>query len=125
MRKQYHFRKSETGILAWDVHRLIELVKGLPVIEIPLSKIDEFDQEFWFEIGGSKPTCRNIAEHMKLVNNTSMDYPIILCSKGKIMDGMHRVCKAHLNNHETIRAVQFSHFIEPDYVGVEPKNLPY
>lgn len=51
MRKQYHFRKSKAGILAWDVNRLIELVKGLPEVEIPLSNIDEFDQEFWFEIG--------------------------------------------------------------------------
>lgn len=41
------------------------------------------------------------------------------------MDGMHRVCKAYLNNHQSIRAVQFSHFVEPDYVGVEPKDLPY
>jgi len=51
MRKQYHFRKSKAGILAWDVNRLIELVKGLPEVKILLSNIDELDKKLWFEIG--------------------------------------------------------------------------
>ena len=41
------------------------------------------------------------------------------------MDGMHRVCKAALLNRSTIEAVQFAADPEPDYIGVDPDQLPY
>ena len=41
------------------------------------------------------------------------------------MDGMHRVAKAALLGHETIAAVQFASDLEPDFVDVQPEDLPY
>lgn len=41
MRQQYHFRSSDEGLLSWDVFRLIELAKDLPVIEISLADISD------------------------------------------------------------------------------------
>ncbi|MBW3695070.1 hypothetical protein EK599_05165 [Vibrio sp. T187] len=125
MRQQYHFRNSEHGLLAWDVFRLIELTKNLPVIDVSLTDIAELDQAFWYELGGAKPTCRNIVEHTKLIQNADLSYPIILCHEGKVMDGMHRVCKATLLGRKTIQAVQFSTYLSPDYIGVDPDELPY
>lgn len=52
-------------------------------------------------------------------------YPIILSSDGRIMDGMHRVCKALLENRTEIDAVRFRHDPEPDYIGIHPDDLPY
>jgi len=52
-------------------------------------------------------------------------HPIILASDGRVMDGMHRVCKALNENRETISAVQFENDPEPDYIGVHPDDLPY
>lgn len=83
MRQQYHLRNSNKGILSWDVFRLIELSSKLEVVEIPLSEISELDEEFWYDLGGVRPTCRDIVEHAKLISNTDLSYPIILCHEGR------------------------------------------
>ncbi len=125
MRQQYHFRSSNEGLLAWDVFRLIELSRECPVVDVQLSNIKELDEEFWYELGGANPTCRNVLEHASLIQSADLSYPIILCHEGRVMDGMHRVCKALLLGHTTVRAVQFPAYLEPDYVGIEADDLPY
>lgn len=72
MRKQYHFRRTERGLLAWDVDRLGELSRD-----------------------------------------------------GRVMDGMHRICRALVEGRETVRAVRSEVDPEPDYVDVAPSDLPY
>jgi hypothetical protein len=124
MRKQYHFRPSERGLMAWDVHRLVALTKDLPRINVPLSSIRELDESFWFG-EGNLPTCRAVVEHARLMDAADLTFPIILSSDGRVMDGMHRVAKAALLNRPTIEAVQFANDPQPDYVGVHPDELPY
>jgi hypothetical protein len=125
MRQQYHFRQSEQGLLAWDVFRLIKLSQSRPVIEVSLSAITELDETFWYDVGGAAPTCRSVIGHTQLIQQADLSYPIILCEKGRVMDGMHRVCKAVLLGQSHISAVQFNSFIEPDYIDVDPDKLPY
>ncbi|MCK5585273.1 hypothetical protein KAJ02_04310 [Candidatus Bipolaricaulota bacterium] len=125
MRKQYHFRPTERGVLIWDVGRLVELTKDFPRIEVSLSDIRELDESFWFDAEGDKPTCRRIALHAKLINETDLKHPIILSQDGRVMDGMHRVCRALISGVETIQAVQFEEDPEPDYIDVSPDDLPY
>ena len=125
MRAQYHLRKSEQGLLAWDVRKLVRLVKGLPVFELPLEEIRELDECFWFDAEGDRPTCRKIAEHAKLMAETDLGYPIILDPEGRVMDGMHRVCKALLEGRASVRAVRLERLPEPDFVGVAAGDLPY
>lgn len=125
MRKQYHLRDSERGLLAWDVHRLISLTAGLLVIEIPLDGIGELDQCFWFDLEGDRPTCRKIAEHAKLIQEVSLDHPIIVDPDGRVMDGMHRVCKVLSEGRGTIRAFRLPTLPEPDFVGVAVDLLRY
>lgn len=50
---------------------------------------------------------------MKLVQQADLKYPIILCSDGRLMDGMHWVIKALLEGHIEIQAVQFENTPEP------------
>ena len=123
MRKQYHSRPSDRGRLVWDVDRLVELSADLPRQHVPLSAIRELDEEFWFD--QARPTCRAVAEHARLIQETDLRYPIILSSDGRVMDGMHRVAKAYLAGYETIEAVQFREDPAPDYVGVDLDSLPY
>lgn len=125
MRQQYHFRDSNEGLLAWDVFRLLTLSQHLKVRNVPLSDIKELDEPFWYEFAGATPTCRNILEHTILIDKTDLSYPIILCHEGRVMDGMHRVCKAVKNGNTFIKAVQFEEYISPDYVGVDADELPY
>lgn len=125
MRKQYHFRRSERGLLAWDVDRLVELSAGFTPIDVPLSEIRELDETFWFNHEDLGPTCRRVALHAKLMNETDLSHPIVLSQNGRVMDGMHRVCRALIEGRETIRAVRFDVDPEPDYVDVRPDELPY
>lgn len=125
MRKQYHFRESERGLLAWDVDRLVRLSADLPPISVPLTSIRELDQNFWFDLEGDRPTCRRIALHARLIQESTLDHPIILSQDGGVMDGMHRVCKALIEGRDTIEAVRFDVDPDPDFVGKSPDELPY
>jgi hypothetical protein len=125
MRKQYHLQNSERGLLAWDVHRLIDLTSGLTAIDVALEDVRELNEPFWFSSKGDLPTCRRIAEHAKLMNDTSLEYPIILDADGRVMDGMHRVCKAWMNGMTSIKAFRLTTTPEPDYVGIPADQLPY
>ena len=129
MRKQYHFHSNEKGLLSWDVDRLIAITNHLPTKTISLDKVNEFDDVYWYDLGQSggneRPTCRNIAQHALLINETDLTYPIILSSDGRVMDGMHRVCKAFIEGRDDIEVVQFIEDPEPDYIGKHPEDLPY
>ena len=125
MRKQYHFRPGARGLLAWDVDRLISLLRDAPRIQVPLNSIPELDEPFWFGGGSNHATCRAIVEHARLIDAADLRFPIILSSNGRVMDGMHRVAKAALLGHATIAAVQFQSDPEPDFVDVQPEDLPY
>ena len=125
MRKQYHFRPSVRGLLAWDVDRLIALSRDLPRLQVPLAMIRELDEPFWFGHDGDLPTCRAIVEHARLMTAADLAYPIILSSDGRVMDGMHRVGKAVLLGRTAVKAVRFNNDPEPDHVGVQPDELPH
>lgn len=121
MRKQYHFRPSAAGLRAWDVDRLVALASVLEPELVPIASIRELDEPYW----GEPMTCRNVAEHARLTNEADVNYPVILSSDGRIMDGMHRVLKALIRGESQIRAVRFLSDPEPDFVGVDPDDLPY
>ena len=125
MRKQYHFWPGEHGLDAWDVDRLIQLSRDLPVLEVALDSIDEVDTDFWFTYGTETPTVRRVMEHMRLVEEVDVSHPIILGADGRVMDGMHRVVRALLDDRSTISAVQFDVQPEPDYRNCSPTDIPY
>lgn len=124
MRGQYHFRRSERGLLAWDVHRLVRLSRDLPRERVALDEIRELDESFWAN-EGARMTCRQVVGHVRLMEESDLSFPIILSSDGRVMDGMHRVCKALLLGREAIEAVRFESDPKPDYVDVDPNELPY
>jgi hypothetical protein len=126
LRQQYHSRLVNGERLIWDVNRLVAITKGFPVYQIPLENIKELDEDCWYgDEGSSRPTCRNVAGHAKLIQETDLVYPIILCSQGRVMDGMHRVCKAAILGHKKISAVKFEQDPAPDHKNVSLDDLPY
>jgi hypothetical protein len=60
---------------------------------------------------------------MELTSHADLQYPIILSSDGRVMDGMHRVAKALLEGHATIRAVQFVTDPPPQFVRIRMSDL--
>lgn len=125
MRKQYHSRQVGDDTFTWDVHSLVKLSTDLPVKLVPLGNIAELDENWWFANGKDIASPRAIAHHMELVNKTDLAYPIILCAEGRLMDGMHRVVKALVENRPVIHAVQFSATPAPDFLNVDIDSLPY
>ena len=90
-----------------------------------LSEIAEIDEDFWSGENGKALTCRAIADHARLFEEADLNYPIIMCSRRRIMDGMHRVLKALNLGEKSIEAVVFERDPEPDYIDVLPNDLPY
>lgn len=123
LRKQYYFKPSDRGLLAWDVDRLVKLSAGFPRKRVPLSELGELDEP-WF--GKDEPgTWRNLLEHVKLMDAADLSYPIILAADGSVMDGRHRIAKAARAGHADIEVVQFDADPPPDHVGKGPDDLPY
>ena len=123
MRKQYYFRPSSRGLLAWDVDRLVQLSAELPRQRVQLNLIQELDQVWSGD--DEEQTWRALIEHMKLIDEADLSFPIILSSSGAVMDGMHRVAKAARQGLRDIAAVRFEEDPEPDHVGRGPEELPY
>jgi hypothetical protein len=101
----------------------VQLSSDLPRKNISLTKIRELD-EVWSG-DDEPPTWRAMLEHLKLIEEADLSFPIILSSCGAVMDGMHRVAKAAKQGRKEIEAVQFDEDPEADYVGLEPKDLHY
>ena len=125
IRAQYYLRQSDEGVLAWDVRRLVELSRDLPVQPVDLSQVKELNETYWYDQEGDTPTCRSILQHMQLIDDASLDYPIILDQHGRVMDGMHRVCKAVREDRSAVPAVRFAVTPEPCFVDCDPAELPY
>ena len=125
MRKQYHSRLVGSNNHVWDVHKLIRATSNLHSRDVSVDDIAEIDENWWYQELGSLPTPRSLALHMQSVHKTDLAYPIILCSEGRLMDGMHRVVKAMMENREYIQAVRFRVTPIPDFVNVSLDDLPY
>lgn len=123
VRKQYYFRPSPRGLLAWDVDRLITLSKPLPRKWVRLDELGELDREWHGDDG--PPTWRQMIEHIRLIDEADLSFPIILAANGEVMDGRHRIAKAALAHRDTIECVQFEIDPPPDHVGKRPEELSY
>ena len=91
---------------------------------MPLTDICELDSNYWFD-RGEEPTVRHIVEHFRLTQDVDMSYPIILGPDGRVMDGMHRVARALLEDRPNILAVRLPTIPDPDFIGCRPEDLPY
>lgn len=94
----------------WNVARLFELSRHLPVMKIPLDHM-------YLYTTYKELSLREMVMHMRAVLNADMSKPIILDEDGEIMDGRHRLMNALLNEEETILAVRFDENPIPCRVG--------
>lgn len=125
MRQQYHSRKVGTDVLIWDINALLLKSADLPIKEIALTSILEFEETWWYQTREDVPNCRSLVDHMRLILACELQYPILLSPDGRLMDGMHRVCKAHLEGRSSILSRQLLKLPPPDYLNVNLADLPY
>jgi hypothetical protein len=103
---------------------LLDVAAGLPVEDVPLAEIEEIDSVYWFD-EQRPPTVREVALHVRLTQEVDLAHPIILGPDGRVMDGMHRIVRAMLEERRTIAAVRLPELPEPDYRDCKPEELPY
>ena len=98
-----------TGHL-YSVAKLIELTKDLEPFDVPIEAID-LSPQIWKD-----SNMYDLAYHVKLVNAADLSYPIILDWLGGIADGRHRLIKALVLGHTTIKCVRMKYKPEFDKV---------
>lgn len=125
LRKQYHFRTLHGDLHAWDIHRLIRLSRPLAAAPVPLKDIAELDENWWYGYPADTPSPRSLATHMALVQQVDLTYPILLCADGRLMDGMHRLVKALLEDRPEIQAIRFPVTPKADFINISADDLPY
>ena len=101
----------------WLIQSLVEATASHPVSEVPLSELDHhLDTNGWFD-EGRKPTLRAIADHWKRMQSVDLSFPIIISKEFGLMDGMHRLMKAHATGQKTIKAVLLDETPAPDTIA--------
>lgn len=95
----------------WSVTNLIARAKELEPFDLPLAAI-YLGTEVWPPDGSPY----GMAFHMRRALDVDTSYPVILCEKGFIMDGWHRVLRALIDGKATIKAVRFTKTPPHDYL---------
>jgi hypothetical protein len=113
MKKQTHSRMTDKGRAVWYTERLWALSSNLPVKQVGIDQIKEFDTDCWF--GENQPTCREVARHAMKIHDADSSFPIILSDSGSLMDGGHRIAKAWIAGDKEVPAVQFEEDPTPDF----------
>ena len=108
------------GRAFWWTQTLWAASSGLPVFEVPIAGIREFDEDCWFS--GRAPSCREVAEHARRIQEADLSHPVILHSDGQLMDGGHRIAKAWLDGRQMVDAVRFAVDPEPDWVELDSEG---
>ncbi len=98
------------GKRKWKIQDLRLAVADCQVFDVPLAFLDL--SAHWFDTEGG---LIDFAIHMKHVNETDLKYPIIFDQWGKILDGRHRIVKALLLGHTTIKGVKVPDGTGPTY----------
>lgn len=105
---------DDHGVLSWcggrwDVSDLWDKARDLPVFELPLAHLDLSMMRF--DCNDPLDFCR----HGRHVIEADLSCPIIMDSKGCILDGRHRICKALILGKETVKAQRFFEYVEPTH----------
>ena len=110
-------RQSHTGPggrAYWLTRKLWAAAAGLPVIQVAVADIPEFDQDCWFR--GQAPSLRDVAGHTRRIMAADLSYPIIFSADGRLMDGGHRIARAWIEGRAQIDAVRFMVDPEPEEI---------
>jgi hypothetical protein len=99
----------------WDVPALWELARDLPVEEVELEALGELDRVAWYgpDHHDGRLTVRQVTRHLQRILEADLARPILLSPEGHLLDGFHRLAKAHLEGHAHIAAQRLPVMPEP------------
>lgn len=105
-----HETRCVLGNDYWSVATLI-MASEIQMLGIKTVDPEVFDisNDYW----GDMNTTAAFIEHVKRVQECELKYPILLSPDGRIMDGVHRICKALIEGKQ-VRYVRFEKLPSPD-----------
>lgn len=98
----------------WNIPTLMKAVRDQKcrVFDLPLASLD-LSACPWKET----QRVEDIIYHANRAYRSDLKYPIILDWHGYVCDGWHRIVKAVVLRHQTIRAYRLKELVKPDYDG--------
>ena len=93
----------------YSVPKLWMLAEELPVQDVLTQDLmHHLDRRMWKTGDGERPAISNDdAWHARKTEAADLKYPIILHPDGSILDGAHRLKKAHVHGVKTVKVAQF------------------
>lgn len=79
---------------------IAELVKHSEKTPTTIVPIEAIDMSYFI---ADKSDIIEFCEHMKRVMKAEMKYPILLAPNGTLLDGRHRLAKAIIEGHKTVK----------------------
>ena len=64
----------------------------------------QLDELVWGKNSPRQVMAKKTGEDWDRIKHANLSYPILITEDGKIIDGYHRVCRATMDNHTTIKA---------------------
>jgi len=105
----YAENEYSDGTNVWSALKLHKAADGLQAFDVPLASIN-LSSKPW----GDDMNLNSMLHHYKRIQEADLNYPIIYDDEGILADGWHRVCKAVMEKHQTIKAVRLTKMPEPD-----------
>lgn len=101
----------EAGGNKYDVGKLWEVSKKLPTERLAVEDTDYMQAKSW--TGGKSPeevlSSRDDSHgHMTRINKANLRYPVLVAPNQGMIDGMHRVAKAHKQEKDTVPMRRFT-----------------
>jgi hypothetical protein len=101
----------------WFIQSLVKATDNLPVVDVELTELNKYlDENVWFH-GDNEPTIRAFIQHHRRVEQADLSFPIIMNPNIGVVDGLHRIVKAHTLGQSSIKAVILDELPKPDYMG--------
>ncbi len=99
-----------------------------PMVSIPMSDFEwQLEQNVW---GDWSPkdvlehmTAKKYAENAERIRHADLSYPIIVTSKGVLVDGYHRVAKAYKEGKTTMKAYVFDGNLMKKFILDKDRNF--
>jgi hypothetical protein len=97
------FTRKYNGVrYTYEIPNLIQYAKeqGYKSFDLPIEGIDMSSIMWHID------NMRDFAYHMSRINKADFKHPVLIDSYGTICDGWHRVIKAVMLGHKTIKAIR-------------------
>ena len=84
----------------WRIRDLRSVVQNEKPFDLPLGLFNFREHEF------EAKDLYEFAQHMLHVQESDLQYPVIMDQRGRVVDGRHRIVKALLEGKESVKCVK-------------------